>query len=163
MLEAMLLLLAFGLGIVAGLRSMTPPAVVAWAARLGHLELTATPLAWLGSGVAAWLFAAAALGELVADKLPFTPNRTAVGPFLGRLLTGALAGGALVTGHGGSLAGGAVAGVAGAIVGTFGGYRARTSLVRALGTPDYVVAVLEDLVAVGGAILLAAAAKGPAV
>jgi uncharacterized membrane protein len=162
MLEAMLLLLALGLGIVAGLRSMTAPAVVAWAARLGHLDLGSTPLAWLGSAVAAWLLAAAAVGELIADKLPFTPNRTALGPFVGRLLTGALAGGALVAGHGGSLAGGAVAGAAGAVVGTFGGYRARTGLVRALGTPDYVVALLEDLVAVGGAILLATAAKGAA-
>jgi len=155
----MLLLLAFGLGVVAGLRSMTPLAVVAWAARLGRLELAPTPLPWLGSAVAAWLLAAAALGELIADKLPFTPNRTAVGPFLGRLLGGALAGGALATGHGGSLAGGAVAGATGAIVGTFGGYRARTGLVRALGTPDYVVALLEDAVAVGGAILLVLAAR----
>jgi uncharacterized membrane protein len=39
-----------------------------------------------------------------------------------------------------------------------GGYRARTRLVRALGTPDYVVAVVEDLIAVGGAVLLVAAA-----
>jgi len=59
----LLLLLAFGLGIVAGLRSMTPPAVVAWAARLGHLDLAPTPLDWLGSAAAAWLLAAAALGE----------------------------------------------------------------------------------------------------
>jgi uncharacterized membrane protein len=155
----MLLLLAFGLGIVAGLRSMTAPAVVAWAARLGHLDLASTPLAWLGSAVAAWLLAAAAVGELIADKLPFTPNRTALGPFVARLVTGVLAGGALVAGQGGSLAGGAVAGAAGAVVGTFGGYRARTGLVRALGTPDYVVALLEDLVAVGGAILLVLSAR----
>ena len=155
----MLLLLAFGLGIVAGLRSMTPVAVVAWAARLGHLELAGTPLAWLGSGVAAWLFGAAAVGELIADKLPFTPNRTAVGPFVARLLTGALAGATLAAGHGGSIAGCAVAGAAGAVVGTFGGYRARTGLVRALGTPDYVVALMEDTVAVGGAILLVLAAR----
>lgn len=155
----MLLLLAFGLGIVAGLRSMTPLAVCAWAARLGYLELAPTPLAWLGSAVAAWLFAAAAVGELVADKLPFTPNRTAVGPFLTRLLTGALAGGAVGSGSDGSLAGGAVAGAAGAVLGTFGGYRARTGLVRALGTPDYVVALLEDAAAVGGAILLVLAAR----
>ena len=155
----MLFLLAFGLGIVAGLRSMTPIAVVAWAARLGHLELAETPLGWLGSALAAWLFAAAALGELVADKLPFTPNRTTPGPFVARLLSGALSGGALAAGHGGSLAAAAVAGAAGAVLGTFGGYRARTGLVRALGTPDFVVALLEDAVAVGGAILLVLVAR----
>jgi uncharacterized membrane protein len=155
----MLLVLAFGLGVVAGLRSMTPPAVVAWAARLGRLELDSTPLALFGSAVAAWLFAALALGELIADKLPFTPSRTTVGPFGGRILTGALSGGALAAGAGGSLAGGAVAGAAGAIVGTLGGFRARTGLVRALGSPDYVVALGEDIVAVGGAILLLLAAR----
>jgi uncharacterized membrane protein len=154
----MLLVLAFGIGIVAGLRSMTPPAVVAWAARLGHLEFAPTPLGWLGSGIAAWIFAAAAVGELVGDKLPSTPNRTAVGPLIARLLSGALAGSALAAGHAGSLPGGAVAGALGALVGAFGGYRARTGLVRALGTPDYVVALLEDVVAVGGAILLVLAA-----
>ena len=155
----MLLLLAFGLGVTAGLRSMTPAAVVAWATRLGQLELAGTPLAWLGSGVAAWLFGAAAVGELIADKLPFTPNRTTAGPFGARLLTGALAGGAVAAGHGGSIAGCAVAGAAGAVVGTLGGYRARTGLVRAPGTPDYVVALLEDAIAVGGAILLVLAAR----
>ncbi|MFL5519260.1 MAG: DUF4126 family protein [Gemmatimonadales bacterium] len=154
----MLLLLAFALGVLAGLRSMTPLAVVAWASRLGRLDLDPTPLAFLGSGVAAWFFAAAALGELVADKLPFTPNRTALGPFVARLLTGALSGGAVAAGAGGSLVEGAVAGAVGAVAGTFGGYRARTGLVRALGTPDWVVAVMEDVIAVGGAILLVAAA-----
>ena len=151
----MLLLLAFALGAAAGLRSMTPPAVVAWAGRLGYLDLDPTPLAFLSSAAAAWVFAAAALGELVADKLPFTPNRTTPGPFGARILSGALCGGALAAGAGGSLAGGAVAGA-------FGGYNARTGLVRALGTPDYVVAVVEDLIAVGGAILLVAAARSGA-
>jgi uncharacterized membrane protein len=154
----MLLLLALGLGVLAGHRSMTPVAVVAWASRMGRLDLDPTPLAFLGSSVAAWFFAAAALGELVADKLPFTPNRTALGPFVGRLLTGALSGGALAAGAGGSLAAGAVAGSVGAVAGAFGGYRARTGLVRALGTPDWVVAVTEDVIAVGGAMLLVTAA-----
>jgi len=156
----MLLLLAFALGVLAGLRSMTPPAVVAWAARLAHLDLEATPLAFLGSAAAAWLLAAAALGELVADKLPFTPSRTRPGPFTARILSGALSGGALAAGSGGSLLGGALAGALGAVAGTLGGYQARTGLVRALRTPDYVVAVVEDLVAVGGAILLVMTARG---
>lgn len=154
----MLLPLAFGLGVAAGLRSMTPPAVVAWAGRLGHLDLDATALGFLSSTVAAWLFAAAALGELVADKLPFTPSRTNPGPFAARILSGAVSGGALTVGSGGSLAAGALAGALGGVVGTLGGYRARTGLVRALGTPDWVVAAGEDLIAVGGAILLVAAA-----
>lgn len=156
----LLLLLAFVLGMTAGARSMTPPAVVAWAGRLGQLDLDPTPLAFLSSTVAAWLLAAGALGELVADKLPSIPSRTRPGPFGARILSGALSGGALAAGVGGSLAAGAVAGALGAVAGTLGGYQARTGLVRALGTPDYVVAVVEDVIAVGGAILMVVAARG---
>jgi uncharacterized membrane protein len=44
------------------------------------------------------------------------------------------------------------------VAGTLGGHRARTGLVRRLGVPDYVIAVAEDLVAVGGALLIVAVA-----
>lgn len=40
--------LAFLIGVVAGLRSMTPPAAVRWAARLGWLYSESTPLAGRG-------------------------------------------------------------------------------------------------------------------
>jgi uncharacterized membrane protein len=137
---------------------MTPPAVVAWAAHFGWLTLEGTPLAFLGSAPARYGFLVAMLGELVADKLPFTPSRTRPGPFVARTLSGALAGAALLAGTGGSLALGAVAGALGGVAGTLGGYRARTGLVRTLGTPDYVVAVAEDVVAVIGALLIASLA-----
>ncbi len=138
---------------------MTPPAAVAWAAHFGWLTLDGTPLAFLGSAAARYILLAAMLGELVADKLPFTPSRTRPGPFAARVVSGALAGAALAAGSGGTLALGAVAGALGGVVGTLGGYRARTGLVRALGTPDYVVAVAEDVVAVGGAFLIVSAVR----
>jgi uncharacterized membrane protein len=153
------LILAFALGVIAGLRSMTPPAVVAWGSRLGWLQLEGTPLAFMGSAAAAYLLTVLMLAELVADKLPFTPSRTRPGSFIGRILTGGLAGAALSGGIGESLVAGAVLGALGGVAGTLGGYRARTGLVRALGTPDYVVALAEDAVAVGGAVLIVAAAS----
>jgi uncharacterized membrane protein len=156
----MTLLLAFALGIVAGLRSMIPPTAVAWASCFGWLQLDGTPLAFLGSPPARYLLLALVLAELVADKLPFTPSRTRPGPFAGRILTGGLAGAAFAAGLGHSFAGGTVAGALGGIVGTLGGYRARTGLVRALGVPDYVVALAEDAVALGGALLIVVAAAG---
>jgi uncharacterized membrane protein len=149
--------LALILGIVAGLRSMTPPAVVAWAAHFGWLRLDGTPLAFLESTPARYILLVAMLAELVADKLPFTPARTGTGPFIGRIVSGGLAGAALAVGLGGSLALGAAAGGLGAVAGTLGGYRARTGLVRALGVPDFPVALVEDIVAVGTALLVAAA------
>jgi uncharacterized membrane protein len=153
------LLLTFALGATAGLRSMTPPAVVAWATHFGWLRLEGSPLAFLGSAVVRWLLTAGMLGELVADKLPFTPSRKQPGPFAARIVSGALAGAAFVGGTGGSLALGAIVGGLGAVAGTLGGYRARTGLVRQLQVPDYVVAVAEDLVAVGGALLIVSAGR----
>jgi uncharacterized membrane protein len=148
------ILFAFAIGIVAGLRSMTAPAVVAWAAHFGRLHLEGTPLAFLASAVARYILLALMLAELVADKLPSTPSRKQPGPFIGRILAGALSGAAIAGGQGIGLVAGSVAGGLGAVVGTLCGYRARTGLVQALKVPDYVVAVAEDIVAVGGALLI---------
>jgi uncharacterized membrane protein len=149
--------LALVLGIVAGLRSMTPPAVVAWAAHWGRLQLDGTPLAFLDSTAARYLLLAAMVAELVADKLPFTPARTGIGSFSGRIVSGALSGAALTAGLGGSIAVGAAAGGLGAVVGTLAGYRARTGIVRALGVRDFPVALAEDIVAVVAALLVVTA------
>lgn len=142
---------------------MTAPTFVAWAARLGRLRLDGTLLSFLGLPVTSWVFTALALGELVADKLPNTPSRTRPGPFVARLVSGAMSGGAITAGTGGSLAAGAGLGAIGAVVGALGGYNARVRLVPALKVPDTVVALLEDLVAVGGALLIVAALHGTGV
>ena len=68
--------LAFGIGLVTGLRSMTGPALVCWAAHLGWLSLEGSRLVFMESTLATYGFSTLALGELVADKLPFIPNRT---------------------------------------------------------------------------------------
>jgi uncharacterized membrane protein len=133
---------------------MTAPAAVSWGARLGCIDLGGTPLAFLGSAAASYVLAGLMLLELVADKLPKTPSRATAGPFIGRILTGGFAGAALTAAAGRSLLLGSLLGALGAVVGTLGGYRARVGLVRALKVPDYVVALAEDVVAVGGATLI---------
>jgi uncharacterized membrane protein len=153
------LVLALLLGVVAGLRSMTPPAALAWGAWLGRLDLASGPLDFLATRLAAYAFTVLALGELVADKLPFTPNRTALGPFIGRILTGGFSGAGLTAGSGQSLISGALLGAVGAIIGTFGGLRARTRLVRTLGARDWVVALAEDAIAIAVAVLIVIAAR----
>jgi hypothetical protein len=40
--------------------------------------------------------------------------------------------------------------------GAFGGYEVRKRLVRALKAPDFVIALLEDAVAIGGGLLIVA-------
>ena len=130
---------------------MTAPAVVSWAVHLGWLNLGDSRLAPMGTTLAVVVLTILALGELVADKLPFTPNRTAPGPLIGRIVTGALCGAALGVAGGGSLGAGVALGAIGAVAGTFGGYQVRHQLVKGAGLPDLVVALAEDLVGVGGA------------
>ena len=142
--------LAFLIGVVAGLRSMTAPAVVSWAARLGWLHLEGSPLAFLGAAVTPYILSVLAIGELINDKLPKTPSRKAPVPFGARVVMGALCGAALGA-PSQALIGGIVAGVLGAVAGTMGGYEARTRLVKATGGKDLPIALIEDAIAVGGA------------
>jgi len=151
----LILALAFGIGIVAGLRALTAPAVVAWAAHLHWINLQGTHLAFMGSIVAVAIFTLAAIGEIVNDKLPKTPPRTAVPSLIIRCVMGAFAAATLSAGIGGSLAIGAVLGIVGALVGTFGGYYVRRGIVKALHLPDFPIALLEDAVAVCGGLFLA--------
>jgi len=144
---------AFLIGVIAGLRSLTAPALVSWAARLGWLHLENTPLAFLGYAATPWIISVLALGELINDKLPKTPSRKAPPGFIARIVTGALSG-AAIGAAGESLAGGLVAGIIGAVAGTLGGYEFRSRLVKAIGGNDLPIALLEDAIAIVGAFLL---------
>jgi uncharacterized membrane protein len=140
------------IGVIAGLRAMTAPAAVSWAARVGWLQLGQTPLAFLGSAAAVWIFGVLALVELVTDQLPSTPSRTVPVQFGTRLLTGGLAG-AAIGANSGALAAGLVAGVIGAIVGTLGG-RATRARLAARFKSDPPAALIEDAVALAGAFVV---------
>ncbi len=146
-------LLVLAIGFVAGLRSMTAPAAVSWAACLGWINLHGSPLQWMGSRIAVAIFSVAAVVELGADKLPKTPSRTAPGPLIGRIVLGGLSGASLAIAANGSWLTGALLGGIGAVIGAFAGYEIRRRLVRALGVKDTVVALAEDLVAIGLAYL----------
>lgn len=148
------LLLAFLIGVAAGLRSLTAPAVVAWAAHRDWLNLHNTPLTFMGSTAAVVVFALLALVELVADQLPFTPSRTRPAGLVARIVLGGLSGAAMAVSGAQSIALGALLGAAGGVTGAFVGYRARTGLVKALKVPDFVIAGLEDAVAIGGGLFL---------
>jgi uncharacterized membrane protein len=145
---------ALGIGIVAGLRALTAPAVVAWAAYLGWLNLSGSPLAFMGSVWAAVIFSVLAIVEFVGDVLPTTPSRTSLVPLIARLLMGALSGACLCVAAGQSLPAGAALGGIGGVIGAFGGYQARTRLVKALKVKDMFIALAEDAVALGCAYLL---------
>ena len=143
--------LALLIGVIAGLRTMTAPAAVSWAAHLGAIHLEGTWLAFLGNAYMPWIFTVAALGELVTDQLPKTPSREVPSQFGARVLSGALSGAAVGV-PAGSWAGGLASGVVGAVVGTLGGARIRSRLATRF-HKDRPAALLEDAVAIGGAVL----------
>jgi len=143
------LLLALVIGIVAGLRSLTAPALVSWAAHLGWLNLQGTPLAFMGSTAAVAIFTLLAIVELVGDVMPKTPARTTLVPLIARIVTGGLSGACLYAAGGQSLVMGVVLGVIGALIGTYGGYHIRKALVNGLKVKDIMIAIPEDFIAIG--------------
>src|SRR5580704_11953892 len=146
------LLLAFLIGVVTGLRAMTAPAAVAWSTHLRWIDLRGSRLALMGSTGAVAVFTLLAALELIADQLPSTPARTAPLGLIGRIVLGGLSGACLAAAGTTSIAAGTVLGAAGGVAGAFGGYEARTRLVRALKVPDWVIACLEDAVAIGAGL-----------
>ena len=148
------LLLALGIGFIGGLRSLVTPAVVAWAAHRGWLNVQNTALSFMGSIAAVATFTILAVFELVTDQLPSTPARTKPLGLIARILLGGLSGAAVALAGQQSPAVGCGLGAVGGVVGAFVGYQVRTGLVRALKVPDFVIAVLEDLVAIAGALFI---------
>ncbi|MFS8146293.1 DUF4126 family protein [Rhizobium sp. BR 249] len=151
----MFLLLALLIGVVSGLRTMTAPAAVAWGAALGWFDVSQTPLAFMGYRWTPWIFTVLAVIELIADQLPSTPSRKVPMQFAARIVSGALSGAAI--GAASSLLfGGLVAGVIGAVIGTYGGAAVRGRLAASFGR-DLPAALIEDAVAVVGAVLIVGA------
>lgn len=148
------LLLCFLIGCVAGLRSMMAPAIICAAAYLRWIHLDGTPLSWMNTMAALSLFTLFAIGELVVDKLPQTPSRTAPTGLIARAVTGGLSGAALALSGGRSGLAGAVLGAAGGVAGAFAGYQIRHGLVVQNKLPDFVVAVVEDLLAISGGLYI---------
>ena len=147
-----IIILALLIGIVAGLRSMMAPAVLAWAAYLGWLPLQTTWAAFMAHSITPFIFTGLAIIELIMDKLPTTPSRKSPPSFAARIISGAFSGSVLGAAVGTTLIG-LVAGAIGSVLGTLGGYEFRTRLAKATGH-DVPNALLEDGIALAGAFLI---------
>jgi uncharacterized membrane protein len=141
------------LGVVTGMRSMTAMAVLCWFAYRGDLPLDGTWAAWAGKLATAIIFTVLAFAEFVVDKLPKTPNRTAPGPLLVRIVIGGLVGAIVAAGLEGSGVEAVILGVGGALIGAFGGFLIRREVVLRLGVKDWPVALVEDVSAILFAVL----------
>jgi uncharacterized membrane protein len=148
------LALFLGIGFITGLRSMTGPAVIAWAVRLGWLHPMGA-LSFVGHTWAVALFTLLAIGELIADKLPGTPNRTGAVGLSGRILAAAFCGAVLAAAIPHSLWWGMTVTAITAVIGAFAGFRMRRYLTKEQGLPDFAVAVAEDIFAIAVGIFTA--------
>ncbi len=146
---------ATALGVMAGMRSMSAPALISQVARKGQLVVEGSKLGFLNSRGAITTTALLAVGELIADKLPATPARTAAGPLIARAVSGALCGAVLCSAKKKSTWLGAFYGTLGALGGTFAAYHLRRSVEQNLKLPDAVVAVAEDAIVAASAFLIA--------
>jgi uncharacterized membrane protein len=131
-----ILLLGLCLGFVSGLRTFTPLAAV---------------LLRRGS-VWGFVLTVAAVAEYVVDAMPNTPARTGAVGFTARVISGAIVGWLLATMHGGAGMPGAIAGIIGAVIGTYAGYAMRCEAIKRIGT--YPAAIAGDLIAIGLAVLI---------
>ncbi|MBD2723348.1 DUF4126 family protein [Hymenobacter armeniacus] len=145
-----------GFATLAGMRSMSAPAFLShYLSRQPHAGLAGSRLRFLQKPVTAGLLKVMAAGEMVADKLPNTPNRIAPEVLAGRLLSGALVGAAWYRSRHGSALGGGLLGAAVAFASTFVSYALRTGISEKSGVPVALVGVGEDaLVLAGGAALI---------
>jgi uncharacterized membrane protein len=141
------------LGLITGVRTFTPMAVLCWFAWAGYLPVEDTWAFWTAKLATAIVFTVLALGEYVGDKLPKTPNRTSPGPLIARLTFGALIGAIVAAGLNGAGIEGVILGVLGALVGTFAGFLIRREIVIWLGCKDWPVALVEDVSAILCAVL----------
>ena len=154
MTQVLVILLALLIGVIAGLRALTAPAVVAWGAFLGWIDVEGKWSEWVAHPITVTVLTVLLLVELVTDQLPKTPSRRTPPQFITRLLMGAFAGAVVGSAfyHTFSALG---AGIVGAVLGTLGGAEARSRLTAANGGKDRPVAIGEDIVAVGGGFLVA--------
>jgi len=132
-------------GATAGLRSFSAPTVISYLSRQGLLPGNSklSFLARPSTGVTAAVLAA---GELIADKLPFIPRRTKIGPLTARALSGGLAGAAIFSSRKKPIWTGILIGAGAAIGATYAAYELRKRAGAALKIPDPILAIAEDAI-----------------
>ncbi|HZS54026.1 MAG TPA: DUF4126 family protein [Bryobacteraceae bacterium] len=137
------------MGAVAGMRSMSAPAVVSQLSNSGLIPEDGSPLMWLHHPGVSKVLTVLATGELIADKLPFIPARTKAGPLAARALTGGLSGAAVFSSKRRPWWIGALIGAAAAVGASFGAYKLRKQITEEYHVPDTVVAIAEDALVAG--------------
>lgn len=140
-----------GLAAVAGIRTMTAPALLShYLKSQPSKKLQRTNLRFMQTRQTATIFKLLAVGELIGDKLPMTPNRTEPGGLVGRGMSGALVGATLARKHRGNYLAGAGIGLISALASTYISFHLRKKLTEETPVPGLLWGGLEDVLAVQG-------------
>lgn len=150
--------LVAAVGVIAGLRSASAPAVASTLLERGAWSGADDPVVALAVRFAPAL-RAAALAEMAADKLPMMPDRTIPPVLASRILIGALSAALLARAAARNPFVAALLGGLFAVAGAFAGLGLRRTLSDGLGIPNLPAGLIEDAVVVGGARALVGQAE----
>ncbi len=151
-----------GLGTLAGMRTLSTPVVTTHV--LSHhpsKQLETSPLRLMQSTTVAAVLKIVSVTELIADKLPSTPNRIEPAGVAARCLSGALAGASIYKAVGGKALTGALIGGAAAIAATYASYFLRKNTVKANHIADPVIGAIEDALVIGSGFCLSKLTYAP--
>ncbi len=142
------------LGAVAGVRSMTAPALLSRAASRGDVAgIEDTPFATLASPKVTRALVLLAAGEAVGDKFPNAPDRISLPGLIGRVGSGALVGAALFASEGRKGGAGAAVGVLCAVLAAYTSYYLRVGAIEGLGARNWAAGLFEDALSLGTGLL----------
>ena len=156
MTQSHLILGFFAIGVLTGLRAMTPIAVLCWVTMIGRIPTAHGWMSFAANKISVGVFTLAALGELIGDKLPNTPSRTKLPGLGARIVFGALCAMILACTAGFPMYLAAILGAAGGIAGTYIGWFLRTRIVAKIHSPDWPIALFEDAIAIAGSCFVCA-------
>ncbi len=145
------------LGALAGMRTTSAPTITSHILSK-HEQANGfadSSLGFMQSDKVATTLKIFALSELIADKLPSTPNRTKPFSLFVRCLSGGLAGASIFKASGNDPVAGVVIGSASALVSTFGSFLLRRSIVRHTRILDPLIGAIEDGLVIGAGVALA--------
>jgi len=148
---------AMALSSLSGMRSFSGVALIAFMLSRNpskNLERSHLPFKYLQLPVVANTMAVLALGELIGDKLPFTPNRTDVFPLTGRIASGAFTGATLLKAQKGNAVTGIILGGACALAATFASFYLRKWVTGPDKLSNVAAGLIEDGLIFGAGALL---------
>lgn len=139
-----------GIGLIAGMRAMMAPAATGtYLSKISSGSNEPVAIKFLRSPIGVKVLQALAAGELVGDKLPAAPNRTALAGVIGRVVNGALSAAAISKVNKKNVLTGALVGGGAALLSTYACFYLRRYISSRPHIKDYAVGGVEDALALG--------------